>query len=348
MVQTPTQESAATHGRQIEVSAAKPRLGFLGVGWIGRHRLAAVAESQCAQVAAIADGYPEAVESAKEHAPDAIACDSLDQLLEHDLDGLVIATPSALHAEQTLRGLERGLAVFCQKPLARTARETRQVVEQARTADRLLGVDLSYRFVTGVPEMRRLVRIGELGTLYAVELTFHNAYGPDKPWFYDPALAGGGCLMDLGTHLVDLAFWFFEGLEVKNLSKQIFHQGQPVSRLENVVEDFAWANWQFENGPAVRLACSWGISAGTDAVIEAVFHGTNGAVALRNVAGSFYDFLIEHYRGRDRRVLAKPPDAWGGRALIEWCRRLGRDNRFDPSAEHFVKTAELMDRIYDR
>ena len=245
-------------------------------------------------------------------------------------------------------GLEQGLAVFCQKPLALTARETHQIVEQARAADRLLGVDLSYRTVKGVSEMRNLVGGGDLGTVYAVELTFHNAYGPDKPWFYDPALSGGGCLMDLGTHLIDLACWFFNDLSVINLDKRLFHKGQPLAELENVVEDFAWAEWDFENGPSVRLACSWGLSAGCDAVIEIMFHGTDGAVALRNVDGSFYDFLIEHYRGRERRTLAEPPDDWGGRALVEWCRRLGQDNRFDPAAEDFVKTATLIDRIYGR
>jgi predicted dehydrogenase len=51
------------------------------------------------------------------------------------------------------------------------------------------------------------MRSGELGRVFAVDLVFHNAYGPDKPWFYDPELAGGGCVMDLGVHLVDLALW---------------------------------------------------------------------------------------------------------------------------------------------
>jgi predicted dehydrogenase len=59
---------------------------------------------------------------------------------------VVIATPSALHAEQSIAALTSGAAVFCQKPLGRTADEVRQVVDAARTADRLLAVDLSYRF----------------------------------------------------------------------------------------------------------------------------------------------------------------------------------------------------------
>src|SRR5690606_4635728 len=85
--------------------------------------------------------------------------------------------------------------------------EVQPVIEAARSADRLLGVDFSYRFTEAMQAVRSLVEGGALGRVYAVDLVFHNAYGPDKPWFYDPRLAGGGCVMDLGIHLVDLALW---------------------------------------------------------------------------------------------------------------------------------------------
>src|SRR3954470_20301305 len=119
----------------------KPRLGFLGVGWIGRHRLQAVVESGCAEVAAVADSSPDAVSEARKLAPGAEGARDLAALLEMDLDGVVIATPSGLHAGQASAVLRRQMAVFCQKPLARTEAETRAIVEEARRADRLLGVD---------------------------------------------------------------------------------------------------------------------------------------------------------------------------------------------------------------
>jgi len=157
------------------------------------------------QAAAIADPSPECAAEAAALAPGAEVVGDLDSMLALDLDGVVIATPSALHAEQSIQALERGAAVFCQKPLGRTAAEARAVVDAARAADRLLAVDLSYRFTKGMQRIREGVVSGELGRVYAVDLVFHNAYGPDKPWFYDPALSGGGCVMDLGVHLVDLA-----------------------------------------------------------------------------------------------------------------------------------------------
>ncbi|HYE51630.1 MAG TPA: Gfo/Idh/MocA family oxidoreductase [Azospirillaceae bacterium] len=327
---------------------ARPRLGFLGVGWIGRHRMQAILEAGCAEVAAVADPSPDMAEEACRLAPGAQRAATLDELLDAGVDGVVIATPSALHAEQSIRALERGVAVFCQKPLGRTAAEARAVVDAARAADRLLGVDFSYRFTEGMRRIREIVRGGEIGRVYAVDLTFHNAYGPDKPWFYDPAQSGGGCVMDLGVHLVDLALWTLDGAAVESVESRLFAGGQPLDARPDRVEDYAVATLGLADGAAVRLACSWRLQAGCDAVIEAAFYGTGGGVSLRNVNGSFYDFMAERFRGTARETLAVPPDAWGGRAAADWAARLAAGARFDPEAERLVEVARVLDRIYGR
>lgn len=355
------------HNFTARFATSRPRLGFLGVGWIGRHRLEAVAAHGMAEIVAVADMNLNAAAAAVETIPSASVADTLDDLLKFDLDGLVIATPSGLHAEQAIAALECGIAVFCQKPLARTAAETRAIVAAARHADRLLSVDLSYRFVTGVAQMRRLIQTGALGHVYAADLTFHNAYGPDKPWFYDPALAGGGCVIDLGTHMADLALWMFDYPPFETIAAQLYQQGLPIGRSE--VEDYALAQWTMRHNEdrtaaatslrqdrpthrhadtVVRLACSWGLSAGCDAVIDATFYGTNGAVALRNIEGSFYDFVIERFHGTQREQLAGPPDEWGGRAIVAWIQQLAGGGRFDPVCERLADTAVLVDSIYGR
>ena len=306
--------------------ATRPRLGFLGLGWIGRNRLDALERSGAAEVAALADPQLPG------------ALDSLDELLAQALDGIVIASPSALHAEQAEAALATGLAVFCQKPLGRTAAETRRVVEAARKTDRLLGVDLSYRHVEAVRRAVDAARSGALGEVFAADLVFHNAYGPDKEWFYDPDLAGGGCVIDLGIHLVDLALWALDR-PVLGIDSRL--RGDPV-------EHFAIAQLDLDGGAVARLACSWHLSAGCDCIFEASFYGTEGAVLVRNVNGSFYDFRAELARGRTRETLAEPPDDWGGRGLVDWARRLGRGERFDPEAESFLRVAEVVDAIYGR
>jgi predicted dehydrogenase len=326
----------------------RPRIGFLGVGWIGRHRMEAMLATGAIEAAAIADLAPEMAQAALALAPSAELADGFDELLRLDLDGMVIATPSALHAAQSIAALERGLAVFCQKPLGRTAAEARAVVDAARAADRLLAVDLSYRFTQGMQAIRRLLREGELGRPFALDLTFHNAYGPDKPWFYDPALSGGGCVMDLGVHLVDLALWLTDFPEVSEVSAHLLAGGEPLTEPAGTVEDYAVATLRLATGAVARIACSWRLHAGREAEIAAAVYGTDGGAEMRNVAGSFYDFTAERFSGTTTTLLAAPPEAWGGRAAADWATRLGGGEGFDPAAQQLVRVAEVLDRIYGR
>src|SRR4051812_20804516 len=95
---------------QVEPIARPARVGFLGVGWIGRHRMEAMLATGLVEAAAIADPSPEMLKAAINAAPQAKILSELDELLALDLDGVVIATPSAQHAEQTIRALNAGVA----------------------------------------------------------------------------------------------------------------------------------------------------------------------------------------------------------------------------------------------
>jgi predicted dehydrogenase len=343
----------------------RPRLGFLGVGWIGRHRLERIVESGIAEIVGVHDTVPElAAAIPGEHR----VSRDLHELLALGLDGLVIATPSALHATQAIEALRHGVAVFCQKPLGRDASESEAVVAAARRADLLLGVDLSYRHLRGLAEARRLVQSGALGDVFAVDLTFHNAYGPDKPWFYDKRLSGGGCLIDLGIHLVDLALWMLEGStpvvvdgrcssggkrlangaqsSTAQSSRNLPGDAQSSRNLPGDVEDYAAARVELASGAEIRLACSWRLHAGRDCRIEASFFGTQGAISVTNINGSFYDFEVAHARGTARQMLASPPDAWGGRAAVAWVEQLAHDRRFSPEVGSIVTVARVIDAIY--
>jgi predicted dehydrogenase len=220
------------------------------------------------------------------------------------------------------------------------------VIDAARSADRLLAVDLSYRHTAAVEAIAGPIRRGELGTIFAADLTFHNAYGPDKPWFFDRAQSGGGCVVDLGVHLVDLALWLLDFPQVEGVTSRLFAGGQPLSPSSGEVEDYALARLDLATGAAVRLACSWNLHAGQDAVIEASFYGSQGAATFRNVAGSFYDFEAHLHRGTHSEQLAGPPDVWGGRAAAAWARRLAEDRSFDAEAARLESLSAVLDRIY--
>jgi predicted dehydrogenase len=304
----------------------------------------AILDTGLAEAAAFADPSPDMVRETLALAPEAREVDDLDALLALDLDGIVIATPSAAHAAQSIRVLEAGKAVFCQKPLGRSADEVRAVVAAAEAADRLLGVDLSYRHTAAVRALKALVEETALGPVFAVDLTFHNAYGPDKPWFYDRTLSGGGCVIDLGVHMIDLALWSLGFPEVTEVTSHLMKDGRPLADGE--VEDFALATLTLETGTVVRLACSWKLQAGRDAVIGASLYGTEGGAGFRNIDGSFYDFTAERFAGTACETLTQGPDDWGGRAAADWARRLAAGAGFDPDTRHFVAVADVLDRIY--
>lgn len=334
--------------RQISVESAprRPRLGFVGLGWIGRNRLQSVVEAGAAEIVAIHDVQSQAVEEAQKLSGDAVPFASFAELLNQDLDGVVIATPNCFHAEQSIAALEHGMAVFCQKPLGRDARETRAIVEAARKADRLLGVDLSYRAIPAMRAVSDLVASGSLGKVFAVDAKFFNGYGPDKAWFRDYSLSGGGCVLDLGSHLLDLALRPLGFPRVTRVQSVLFANGELLKK--GVVEDYGVATIETEDATVINLSCCWDMSIGRDADIEIAFYGTRGGARLRNVDGSFYDFVGERFSGTKTEVMNGPNDVkweWGGLATIEWIKRLRVNSAFDSEAERLILLAEVLDRI---
>jgi predicted dehydrogenase len=327
----------------------KPKLGFIGVGWIGRNRLQAIAEKNIGDIRVVSEPNAAYAKEALQFAAEAKVVESLPELIDTDVEGVIIATPSALHAAQSIEALDAGKAVFCQKPLGRDAAEVKAVVEKAQEKDVLLSVDFSYRFTNGIKALKSVLDSGELGDIYGVNLVFHNAYGPDKPWYFDPKLAGGGCVMDLGVHLVDLLVWLFNNPEVNEVNSQLFSKGKRIEDIIVQVEDYAVAQLLLNDGIAVQLACSWNLPAGVDAVVEVSIYGTNGGVSFKNVNGSFYDFSTERFHGTSREVISSPGDSWGGKAAIDWVEQLANTgNKFNPEAFQYLKAAEILDRIYKR
>jgi predicted dehydrogenase len=343
----------------IAPSGTPPRLGFIGLGWIGAMRLDAVAAAGAGVPAALCDAAAERLDSLArtlrtmgvDGAEPGCFTDPED-LLRHAadlrLDGVVIATPNALHAPQALAALERGLAVFCQKPLALSGEETRRLLDGARAADRLLGVDYTYRTLASAAELRRLVRAGDLGRAFSVDAVFHNGYGPDKAWCFDPSLAGGGALLDLGVHLLDLAFWLTEARQVHAVSGAVFKEGRPLRG--RAIDDFATARIDFEAGTGERasasLAVSWNAHAGRDCTFRVSLFGTAGGAELRNVGGSFYDFELARFSGRCEEVVARDSGESLGRGIVAWAERLAGSRRFDPEAVRSLLVSDTVDAIY--
>lgn len=324
----------------------EPRIGFVGLGWIGSLRLKAVASAGGAEVAALCDADERRLQDAAGRFPAARAYRGAGALLEDaselGLDGAVLATPNALHAPQALRALEEGLALFVQKPLGLHRAEVEEVLARAGAADRLVEVDYCYREVQGARHLRRLVRAGELGEVFLVEACFHNAYGPDKAWCFEPEISGGGALLDLGVHLIDLTFWIFGTRRWEGLRSRVRGlDGRPG------IDQFVTAEMELDGGPRVRLGASWHAHTGRDCEFRYTVHGSAGGAELRNVGGSFYDFELGIRKGREERVRARDRRSWMDRRIVDWTRRLRGPARYDAAAETNLSVASLADAIYD-
>jgi predicted dehydrogenase len=323
-----------------------PRLGFAGLGWIGLKRLQLLSSYGWKGDLFFFDPDEQVSAKVTSTFPKAISEKSFESLLDQDLDGVVIATPSAIHALQTETALNRGCHVFCQKPLGRNLRETERLVFLAQEKNLLLAVDYSYRHTQGIQQIKNLLHNNKIGDVYAVEAVFHNAYGPDKDWYYDKNLSGGGCLMDLGTHMADMLIYLLDVEDISVAFCNLLAKGRQIDSDDDV-EDFAEAQLRSSEGISIRMACSWKHSVGKDAAIYLRIYGTKGGLEFQNVNGSFYEFKSDLYYQNKSQLLSSGPDQWEGRALCHWVDGIKQGRGFDDDSFELMKAARIIDSIYN-
>ena len=288
-----------------------------------------MAESGAAEVAAIADPHDDvAARGAARWCPRRRCCTSLDALLDagarrrRDRD----AERAARRAGDR-RARARPGGVLPEAARAHRGRRRSGVVAAARRADRLLGVDLSYRHTTAMRRIAQLVAAGELGERVRGRSRLPQRLRSRQAVVLRPG-AVGRRLRDRPRHPSRRSRAVDARLPASSRRHEphLFAQ-RPAARAGalDASRTTPSRSSTSRGGARVRLACSWNLAAGCDAVIEATFYGTRGGAALRNVDGSFYDFVAERYRrhARDARC-AEPPDAWGGRAAVDWARAARR------------------------
>ncbi|HWV57663.1 MAG TPA: Gfo/Idh/MocA family oxidoreductase, partial [Longimicrobiales bacterium] len=186
---------------------------------------------------------------------------------------------------------------------------------------------------------------GSLGDVRYVESVFHNAYGPDKSWCFDPE-HGGGALLDLGIHQIDLVLWILGFPPIEDVSGRTWRMQGDVAPAD--IEDFAVADLRLSGGTGVHIAVSWNAHAGSDCLIRTTAFGSRGGGELRNVNGSFYDFEVFRHEGRHSVHHGSESREWMDRRIVEWVHRLGRSRQYDPAIESSVTVAEVIDAVYGR
>lgn len=184
-----------------------------------------------------------------------------DLLADDEVDAVYIATPPALHAEQTLAAAAAGKHVLCEKPMALTVRECVAMVEACRKAGVMLSVAYYRRFWPLALRMKALLDAGDLGQVTMARVTITGLYYPpadgSQPWRVRPEVSGGGLLADVGSHRIDLLIHLLgDVVEVSALTSTI--------TFDLAVEDSASLILRFASRAQGVLACHWNVAAAVD------------------------------------------------------------------------------------
>lgn len=203
---------------------------------------------------------------------------SLDEALaDPAVQAVYVGTPVFLHAPQTIQALRAGKHALCEKPMAMNEGEARRMVDAAAETGKLFGVAYYRRFYPKILRAKQLLEAGAIGQPFFAELTNHMWFdgSGDRGWLFDPAKSGGGPLLDIASHRIDvLNFLFGKPLRVSGqLSNVVQHYA---------VEDNATVMIEYENGVRGVVDVRWHAKISRD---ECRIRGTEGEIEMSPLNG---------------------------------------------------------------
>jgi len=274
------------------------RFGILGAtGFAAKRPLPGLLEARCCSVGAI-HGPPEhrdlLDQLASRHGIPQLYTTVDGLLADTQLDAVYVATPAYLHAQHVIQAAKAGKHVLVEKPMALDLADGRRMIAACRRAGVKLQVGYMRRFHPCHAKIRKLVDGGRLGKIVEARIQTHLWYPPDpRAWRQDPALGGGGAMMDMGSHCREL-------LEVL-LGPIRWVQGFTANVVfDYPVEDLAVATVGFASGALGILDTSFAIPY-RENVLE--IYGTQATLSARRTAGPFADPELWLSDGRGLRLL---------------------------------------------
>ncbi|WDL97902.1 Gfo/Idh/MocA family protein [Alicyclobacillus sp. ALC3] len=283
-------------------SAGRVRLGFMGAGNIGSVHMQSFAGLDGVVLAGVADAIPDLASARAGEFGIARVYDSADALLNDEtLDAVVIGVPNRWHAPLAVQALKAGKHVLLEKPMALDATAAREIVEAAQASGKALLMGQQYRWKWSSQAVREQVEAGALGTIYTAKAGWMRRKGIPGwgTWFTRKADSGGGPLIDIGVHMLDLALFLMGNPKPVAVSGQTYAAFGPNRRgignwgtpdWDGVfdVEDLASAFIRMEDGSTLTLDVSWAVHGETDSAPFVHLMGSDGGASIRGESAAFY------------------------------------------------------------
>lgn len=275
------------------------RVGIVGTGKIFEHAHAPAWKSYPGvEIAALCDAYKPAAEAqALRLGVSDVYTDYVEMMEREKLDAVGICAPNVYHSEVAIAALERGLHVFSEKPDAVNPAEAWRMADAARQAGKVLMVMRNNRFTLQSQFLKRYIDSGAMGEIYTGRAGWIRRRGiPGRGgWFTTKAMSGGGPLIDLGIHMIDLAVWLMGNPRPVAVSGAAYTKfadvplpGLTDSRIGAVkeggvfdVEDLAAGFIRFEGGATLQIEFSWAANA-EDGPKYVELRGTKAGCSLHN------------------------------------------------------------------
>lgn len=254
----------------------KLRVGLIGVGNIcTSYHIPILLKSPNVEIVAICDINPDKIEAAKKTLNDVKSYASyIDMINDIELDLIHICTPNYLHSEISVACLNKDINVFCEKPDAVSVEEVLKMSEAAKKSKGKLMVMRNNRHVKVSKQLKERIDNGEFGELYTGRCGWIRKRGiPGRGgWFTTKSMSGGGPLIDLGVHMIDLAIYLMGNPKPISVTGSIYQKfsdnkdesdskhstfGQVDENGINDVEDLAIGFIKFDNGASLQIEFSW-------------------------------------------------------------------------------------------
>ena len=345
------------------------RVGIIGCGGIanGKH-MPGLAKLDCVEMVAFCDIIEERAQKAAADygTEDAKVYTDYRKLLEDkSIDVVHICTPNRSHGFITVDALEAGKHVMCEKPMAKTAADARKMVETAKRTGKKLTIGYQNRYRPDSEYLYTLCRNGELGDIYFAKAhAIRRRAVPTWGVFLNEEEQGGGPLIDIGTHALDLTLWMMDNYEVKSVLGSTFHKLSSRENAANAwgpwdpskftVEDSAFGFIVMKNGATIILESSWALN--TLQVGEAIttLCGTEAGADMwegLRINGEKYGKLYITKPGLDASGVdfydASAQESPGDKEARLWIECIINDTEPLVKPEQALVVTEILEAIYE-